>query len=54
VEVGSLVIYRNNGTNRVPGIVIKSKGKLWVVVQWSDGVVLSEHVSDLKKLEKTS
>jgi hypothetical protein len=54
VEIGNLVTYRNNGTNRVHGIITKSKGKRWVVVQWSDGVILSEHVGDLKKLEKSA
>jgi hypothetical protein len=49
VEVGNLVTYRNKGTNRVLGVVSESKGKKWVVVQWSDGVILSEHVGDLKR-----
>jgi hypothetical protein len=54
VDIGNLVTYRKEGTNRVHGIVTKSKGKRWVVVQWSNDVILSEHIDDLKKLEKTS
>jgi len=54
VEAGNLVTYRKEGTNRVHGIVMGLAGKSWVVVQWSNGVILSEHIDDLKKLEKST
>jgi hypothetical protein len=52
MEVGNLVIHRDEDSIRTQGVIAKSKGKKWFVVWWRDGIISSEHVDDLKRLEK--
>ena len=39
--------------NSTTGIVSEVKGKKWVKIIWSDGIILDEHTDDIKLIEKT-
>ncbi len=39
--------------NSTTGIVSEVKGKKWVKIIWSDGIILDEHADDIKLIEKT-
>jgi translation initiation factor IF-1 len=45
-RVGDLVQYPKS--NEVTGFITKVKGKKWFRVRWNDGVILDEHLDDLR------
>ena len=32
----------------IEGRIIRVKGKKWITVKWSDGVILEEHINDIE------
>jgi len=49
-RVGDLVQYPKS--NEVIGLITKIKGKKWFTVRWNDGVILDEHLDDLRPTNK--
>ena len=52
MKVGDPVKYKNVNSLNVTGKVKAVKGKKWLLIDWSDGVNLSEHIDDLVFLDK--
>jgi hypothetical protein len=48
-----MVIYDGGFWDHVIGIVTEIKGRKWVKVRWTDGVIYEEHRSDLKVVSRS-
>jgi len=48
-----MVSYDGNMWDHVVGIVLETKGRKWVKVQWADGVIQNEHIKDLKIVSRS-
>jgi len=59
IEVGDLVRYSNpirfltsaSGNDPI-GVIKELRGRSWVIVHWSDGVIMDEHIGDLTLVSK--
>jgi|TARA_Y100000310_G_C20248335_1_gene607890 hypothetical protein len=49
-RVGDLVQYPKS--DEVVGLITKVKGRKWFRVRWNDGVILDEHLDDLRPTNK--
>jgi len=46
------VEYIEKPLSSTTGIIREVKGRKWVTVEWSDGVIHDEHINDLKVVTK--
>jgi len=58
MKVGDLVSY-NSASNTsefqdATGLVVEILGRKWIKVKWSDNVIHSEHLDDLKRINSTT
>ena len=54
MKAGDKVQYREGKFINLVGEIRAIQGRKWIKVQWSDNVVLVEHINDLNFLSKTS
>ena len=47
VKEGTKVKYVEGSFVHLTGHIKKVKGRKWIIVEWSDGIRLTEHVGDL-------
>ena len=47
MKEGTQVKYIEGSFVHLTGFIKKVKGKKWIIVEWSDGIILKEHVDDL-------